>query len=1042
MPLNSVHRLTGWGLGLMAFLVYALCLAPSASFWDCGEFIAAAHWLQVSHPPGAPLYALLGRLLSLGAAPDAIAWRINLLSAMASGGTIALLYWSFIRIVRFLPSAVPKPEPTPRWMLQTAGVIGTLCFAFSDSHWFSSVEAEVYALSLFFTALTFWAGLRSLDAANGARWWMLTVFLIGLSLGIHQLNLLVIPPLVLIGWLKKHRARGWKWWLVLAGSGVLLLVIQDVLIPGCLRILAQWELFAVNKWHWSFDHPTLLALTCITLVLMLFLWVSHHRRWWLGHQLALAFTLLAIGCSSYVMISLRSGGNPWMDEGNPENMLAFERYFNREQYGKAPLWYGAHFNTPQDPEVPFLNGDTVFYQNQTTGRYEVADKGIQAVPNYLSQFQMVFPRMHGKSSVFRNSYREFSGFRGDTGSYAINDQRKTVVSPTQGENLQFFLNYQLGWMYARFFAWNFIGRQNDIQGHGGILFGNWLSGIPWLDELHLGTGDRSGNRHPNPGNNRYFALPFLLGVLGFLVHFRQGSPTFWPLLWLFLFTGAAVVVFLNQTPLQPRERDYAFVGSFYAFSFWIGIGALAILQKLRKGRLHKMAAVFLLALPGWMLWQGWDDHNRSGETMARDMAYNLLNSCAPNAILFTIGDNDTFPLWYLQQVEAIRTDVRVVNLSLLNLDWYIDQLKGRQGASAPLPIRLPTASYRNGTRDYLYLLDSESPAHQTLATCLQAATSDSLKDELENGHSVYYFPTSHLSLSVPDKRTGDTVFQWTLPQRILFKKDLLLLHILSENRWERPIYFSSFSGKGAHLGLTPFLQSEGMVDRLVPFRSTTGKTAVDKDALRDNLLTRFLWGGMERVDTVILPTTQIPEMIQNGDVFRFQLDHWNQSNSARAQSSICLLNDPPYMNETGRRFAQKMLSTFYQAAVAQLKAKDTLSATHLLHRSWEVIPIESVPEVKWRMAIAEAYLLAQNMKAAEEVMEWIAQQRIRDLEYLNARPPKFQQLLFPQISEAVEDLERLQVHFQKHFANSTVLATIETNLPKWKTQLGLPKDQR
>lgn len=1057
---NRVNYTIGWLIAALAFTVYFLTLAPTASFWDCGEFIAAAYKVQVGHPPGAPLFVLLGRLFSLGAAPADVAWRINLLSAFASAFTAAFLYWTIVRLAQRTLSLHLPLSRLQQGSLIAAGATGALVFTFSDTFWFSAVEAEVYALSLFFTAVLFWAIVRweaEAEQPGAARWLLFIAFLLGLSIGVHQLNLLAIPAILLVVFFRKFRVTPFSTALAMLISAIALWLVQTVLIPGGLALLVNWEIFVVNEWGWPFQSGVQVALSVTSVSLLLATGYSYLLMWKRIHLILLGLSLAFLGASSYTTVYLRSAANPTMDEGNPENVLTFEQYFNRDQYGKNPLWYGPHFNSPHDPDEPFLAGDTSYYPDVNTQRYRVADNGFNKKLKFHDEFQQFFPRMHSQARRHRLSYLEFSGFQGDTLSYLKDGVETEVVQPTQSENLRFFLNYQMGWMYARYFFWNFSGRQNDIQGHGGILYGNWVTGIDWIDELRLGaTKQQSPATIANKGFNRFFGLPFILGVIGFFFHFKQNKSGFWSTLWLFLFTGIAIVIFLNQTPLQPRERDYAFVGSFYTFSIWIGLGALSIIQGLSKWISHRRAlpvtlVVSALLLPSWMAFEGWNDHNRSNLSSASDFAYNYLNSCAPNAILFTVGDNDTFPLWYLQQVEGIRTDVRVINLSLLNIDWYIDQLKQPTDQAAVLPISLSSDDYRAGTRDYLYTVDSSPDGgYKDLQGIIQEVRKEEWQMNQENGHVVYLLPATLLSIPIPAnlapsqfqlQENLDSVITWKLPNEVIFKKDLLLLDIIAQNQWKRPIYFVAESGKKAHLGLTPFLRSEGLVDRLVPARNKDQGNWVHTQKLTQSLLHDFKWGGLANCDSLYFEASNPPTGEDLAGLFPFQVKQGNTGTHGKTDGKWLVKSPKPaYANQTVRQMAKSLLTNFILAASGQLIAGDTNQALKLLDKSWDVLPRETLPQAHDRISIAQLYCQAKASEKATQVMAWIAEQRNADLKHYLDKSPFYQNLVFNQIDQALEDLKQLQKLSEKHLPGSDLSSQIKEDLKHWQALI-LPSGQ-
>lgn len=776
---KQLNILLGWLSFLIAAITYISTIEPTASFWDCGEFIASAYKLEVGHPPGAPLFMIVARIFSLFAFGDVtkVAMMVNLMSALASAFTVLFLFWTITHIAKKIVTGV-KGNVTQGKMaaILGSGFVGALAYTFSDTFWFSAVEGEVYAFSSLFTAIVFWAILKWENVADekyANRWLIFIAYLMGLSIGVHLLSLLTIPAIVFVYYFRKYKPTTKGIFLAALISIITLGSIQYGIIPGIVSTASQIELLFVNSfglpYHsgiifyalllivslvggllYTYKKDEVIKTTVFASVALIFLgipfaagnillnliflgglvygiyYLSKNQKAVLN-TILLAATVIVIGYSSFTMIVIRSIADPPMDENNPENLFSLLSYLNREQYGNAPLLYGQYYNAPVEEQKDGKN----FYTKKD-GKYVVTN----TMPEYIydSRFETVFPRMYSSQGNHVSGYKSWANIKGKP--VTVQNRRGEAeqrMKPTFFENLKFFFKYQIGHMYVRYFMWNFAGRQNDNQGHGGYTKGNWISGIKVLDEVRLGNQDKlPDTMKNNKARNTYFLLPLILGIIGLVYTYVIRPKSFWVILLLFFFTGIAIILYTNQPPYQPRERDYAYAGSFYAFAIWIGLGVLGIIHEIQKaiavepaietrpgvyaykektkistGLAVAMTALFLLLVPGIMAKENWDDHDRSGRYTARDFAYNYLQSCAPNAILFTYGDNDTFPLWYAQEVEGIRTDVRVVNLSLLATDWYIEQMKRKAYESEPVPFSMTKDQYIQGKRDIVPVTDNQ-----------------------------------------------------------------------------------------------------------------------------------------------------------------------------------------------------------------------------------------------------------------------------------------------------------------------------------------------
>jgi hypothetical protein len=883
------NNILGWLTFLIAASVYLLTIEPTVSLWDCGEFIASAFKLQVGHPPGAPLFMIIARFFSLFASDvDKVAKMVNAFSALASAFTILFLFWTIthlaFKLLAYRHSFIGTPDPeqlstTDKIIVLGSGLVGALAYTFSDTFWFSAVEGEVYASSSLFTAVVFWAILKwenEADFKYANRWLILISFLMGLSIGVHLLNLLAIPAIVMVYYFRKHEVTAMGVIKALLVSLLLLAVMMYIMIPGVVWLASRFELIFVNGFGAPYNTGVLIYLALLIGGLAYGLWRTYRRKNVVMNTILLMGTVIIIGYSSYATIILRSMANPPMDENNPETVFALQYYLNREQYGDRPLISGQYFNAAPSG---IKEGKPTY--SPINGKYKITNRKLSY--QYDSRFTTLFPRMWSSENEHIDSYIEWGNLKEnrlyeprrnsqneivrDNNGNVVYDRNSPKNPPGFLNNVRFFVTYQIGHMYLRYFMWNFVGRQNDVQGFGDPINGNWITGIKFIDEVLIGKLDKLPDSDRNvPSRNTYFFLPFLLGLFGLIFQAQRDTKNFWVVMLLFILTGLAIVIYLNQTPSQPRERDYAYAGSFYAFAIWIGLGVLAIFDSLSHRFRKSIVAVIvslicLFLVPGIMARENWDDHDRSGRFTARDIAYDYLMSCAPNAILFTNGDNDTFPLWYAQEVEGIRTDVRVVNLMLLNMDWHIDQMKRKAYESEALPISLTPDKYINGTRDVVFVQDRINKSAD-LKDILTFVSSDlpQAKVETSSGTKFNFIPTRRFRLPVDttivlmngtvlpaDRDKIVPAIEWTYNKNNMGKSALIVLDILANNNWKRPIYFASLGHEGT-LGLENYMQLEGFAYRLVPIQSQSigryeaGRIATE--ILYDNLMNKFRWGGI------------------------------------------------------------------------------------------------------------------------------------------------------------------------------------------------------
>ncbi len=942
---RRANILTGWIVFLASAIVYILTKEPTASFWDCGEFIAAAYKLEVGHPPGAPVFMLLSRFFSLFASsPGQVAKWINTVSALASALTVAFLFWTITHLARKIPGRNGELTPGGIVAVLGGGLVGALAYAFSDTFWFSAVEAEVYATSSLFTALVFWAILKWENIAGkpgSNRWIVLIAYLMGLSIGVHLLNLLAIPAIVMVYYFRRYEPtrKG-----ILASLGVsvlLLLVMLYIIIPGIVKVAGIFELITVNGLGLPYNSGAVIFTIAAAGILGYLVYWSHRRRKVLLNTILVSFSVIAIGYYSYGVILIRSMANTPMEQNDPETVFSLLDYLNREQYGSSPLIRGQYYN------APILSGDKGKpIRTKIDGKYEITAYRQKLV--YDERFMTVFPRMWSSEPDHKEAYQKWGRVKGRAISVTYPDGESEVLrKPTFGENLRFFFRYQVGHMYLRYFMWNFSGRQNDLQGYGEVYRGNWISGIGFIDDARLGPQERlPGILRDNPARNRYYMLPLLLGLAGALFHYRRHEKDFWVVLLLFVMTGLAIVVYLNQYPFQPRERDYAYAGSFYAFSIWIGLGALSlstILKKHSRGIL--VPALFtllcLVLVPGIMARENWDDHDRSGRFTARDFAYNYLNSCAPNAILFTNGDNDTFPLWYIQEVEGVRTDVRVVNLSYLSADWYIDQVARKAYDSDPVPFAMKENQYRTGKRDFVYLVDRiEDYVELSEAMAFLRSENPRTKTIGNSRERIDYIPARKFRIRVDRERilaTGtvrpeqaDRIvpeMRWEIPSSGIMKNEVMVLDLLDHNDWERPVYYAVTVSRDLYMNLQEYFQLEGLAYRVVPVRQSPSRGqigSIDTEILFDNMVNKFRWGG---------------------------------------------ITDPSvYLDENNRRMLINFRNNFGRLAEACLAEGDTAEAKAALDRCMEAIPSHAAPFDYFMVPIIESYFRVGEVAKAREYM--------------------------------------------------------------------------
>lgn len=886
MSFKRINNVTGWAICIIACAVYIMTMEATGSLWDCGEFASSAYKLQIPHPPGAPLFVLIGRLFMVPFDAAHAATGINLMSALASGFTILFLFWSITHFARKLVMKDGAELNNEKiYGIMAAGVVGALAYTFSDSFWYSAVEGEVYALSSFFTAVVFWAILKweqNVDAeqqdgvkgrfTKADRWIILIFYLMGLSIGVHLLNLLTIPAIVMIYYFKRYE-KITKWgifWAFVVGC-VITGLVQKAVVVWTIKAAGNFDIFFVNDLGLPFYSGFTFCFILIAALVYFGLRLAARKNWNFLKLGLWSFVFMLLGYSTYFTTLIRSSANPSVDMFNVDNPVNLVGYLAREQYGDWPILYGQDFTAqPEEQNIK----ETYIKSN---GRYEKNGRKIETI--YSSADMHLFPRMWDQSND--QGHADYYGNWMGIGK----DQRtgEWERAPTMSENIQFAMAYQVGWMYMRYFMWNFAGKQNDIQGvyMGNVRDGNWKTGISFWDNARLGDQKMMPDSlKNNKANNKLFALPLILGLLGLVYQVMRDKKDFLIVGLLFFFTGLAIVFYLNQAGNQPRERDYAYVGSFYAFAIWIGIGVLYVKELL--GRLIKntmtagliAGALCLVAVPVLMASQEWDDHDRSNKTLARDLAKDYLESCAPNAILITFGDNDTYPLWYAQEVQGIRPDIRVINSSLMGTDWYINQLRYKVNESDPIDPLWTAAQIEGATRDVVYSpeglygsnatylnnfrkkagLTNDPAQPMDLYTMMKdfAGSDDPSKVEQgRDGSVLHIFPSKRVSVPVDidvvrkngtvnatDSVLSQIVFD--IPKNALFKNDAAILNIIAANKWKRPIYFTSQGG--GDLGFQQYMRQDGMTYRLVPVYNSD----VNEAWCFDNMMTKFASGNADK----------------------------------------------------------------------------------------------------------------------------------------------------------------------------------------------------
>lgn len=958
---QRLNNLIGWLVFFIATATYALTVEPTGSFWDCGEFIAVSYKLMVPHPPGAPFFLLVGRMFSLLAGSDVtqVAYWVNMVSVLSSSFSSLFLFWSITLLARKLILEKGQEMTTGQMVgVLGSGLVGSLAYTFSDSAWFSAVEAEVYAMSSFFTALVFWAILKwdaVADEPYADRWLIFIAYMMGLSIGVHLLNLVTIPALAYVYYFRRYSVSTKGLLYTFGISLVILGIVQVGVITGLPSVANSFEIFFVNGLGLPFNSGIIFFVLLFLGALVYGIRFTIQKKMVLANTALICFSFVLIGYASYGIILIRSNFNPPIDENNPENAISFVSYLKREQYGDRPLVYGPQYNaSPVDTK----EGDPVYIKGND--KYEIVDR--KSVPVYASKDKTLLPRIYSPQGNHIAAYKRWIKLPADP-----------EAKPSFSQNLAFLFKYQIGHMYWRYFGWNFVGREGDYQ--DASVLG------PFASDKGLPESVTS-----NWGRNRYYALPLLLGIAGLLFQFnRKGQHAFIVGL-LFFFTGIAIVLYLNQPPVEPRERDYTFAGSFYAFCIWIGLGVLAladILEKIikNKGLASGIATILALLVPTVMVKAAWDDHDRSDRFHSVDSAKNLLNSCAKNAILFTGGDNDTFPLWYAQEVEGFRTDVRVCNLSLLGTDWYISQMKEQAYESTPLPISLEQKDFIQGKNDYIPFYENKNVASGMdlkLLMKLIQQENPAIMVGTQGGKSIASYPTKTFFLDIDsaavskmdwvsekDKKRIPKKIQWTIGKAALYKNDFLVLNMIANTDWSRPIYFSTTLSSASYLNMKPFMQLEGLAYRLTPFyNSGASEGVVNVPVMYDNMMTKMFWRNLDN-----------PNVYYDENYKRFPLNARKSFYMLASQ----LINEAQMEGDT----ALKNLT-----AQAEGRKSKMQMAREVLDHCFKIMPDKATRYDVYTPQFIPLFLELGDKKMADDIASTMHKRAIEDLEYLTKNPGK------------------------------------------------------
>ena len=967
MPTLSYKKLNtilGWSVFAIALITYTLTLEPTVSYWDCGEYISTAVKLEVGHPPGAPLFQIIGAFFAMFTSDATqIAAMVNFMSALSSAFTILFLFWTITALAKKM---IPKSEEISggnMYAILGSGLVGSLAYCFSDSFWFSAVEAEVYAMSSFLMALLFWLGIRweaEMHKPKGNKWLLIISLVVGLSFGVHILSLLVIPSLVFLYIFKHFKDLSTKKFIIANIAAVAtLLFIFKFLFPFTLKYFSALELFFINTIGLPFNSGSIIAGIILVAAFYYGLQYTRKKNQVHANTLLLSVIFVMIGFSSWLMLPIRANADTTINENNPSSARELLAYYNREQYGDASVfydkYYSLYYKREQDNQKPFRDDKPKYEKDEKAGKYIIVNDFTNVLPNYKNNHKGIIPRMVDPSPSVIKNYKAITGI-----------SQSSKRRPTLIENLKFMIDFQFGYMYGRYFMWNFTGRQNDIQGNLDIHNGNWLSGIKFIDSIRLGPqSDLPSDVTNNKGRNTYFFLPLILGLIGVLYHLKNDKENFYTLLLFFVFTGLAIVFYTNPKPFEPRERDYAVVGSFYVFAIWIGFGVLALYNLLKEYAPKRVVAlgvtaITLVAVPALMAQQNWDDHDRSNRYTSHLNAKAYLDSCAENAIMFTIGDNDTFPLWYLQEVENYRTDIKLINTSLFATDWYIDQMKRKTYKADPIPSQLTHDEYKYGTLDLAYhyplpqFKDSIIPIDylmKWIQSKKEITFIETINDKMEKT-----YPTNKIRIPVDKKavlasglvkaKDADLIVPFIdieIDVDGITKNRILMLDILANNNWKHPIYFTGgASADDEYIWLKDYLQADGMAFKFVPI-----KTPLNGASLFD----------MGRMDSEL-----------NYNFFK-NID-WKNINDGKI-----------YLDTETRKNAVSFRNNMLRLADALITERDTLKAIEILDLAMDKLPVDGFLHYGMVLGYPESYYLINEVEKAREINRELANKFKENLTY-------------------------------------------------------------
>ncbi len=943
----------GWFSFAVALITYTLTLEPTVSSWDCGEYISTAVKLEVGHPPGAPLFQMLGAFFAMFSNdPSQWAKMVNFMSALASAFTILFLFWTITILVKKIVVKNGVFETGEKIAVLASGLVGALAYTFSDSFWFSAVEGEVYAMSSFLMAILFWLGLKwehEINQPRGNKWLVIISFVVGLSFGVHILSLLVIPSIVLLYFFKTYKNITLKTSAIATLISIFVLAfVFKFLFPFTLKFFSVSELFFINSIGLPYNSGSIIA--GIILISLFYFGLNYTRKKDLktANTLILSILFVMIGFSSWLMLPIRANADTVINENNPSSARELLAYYNREQYGDANVFYDKYYSysyqreqvTKIDEygnEVSVYKDDKPKYE-KINGKYEIVNNYKNVIPLYSNKHKGFIPRMVDPSC--EKAYKQIAGI-----------PARTSRRPTFLENIRFMVNFQFGYMYGRYFMWNFVGRQNDTQGHLDATNGNWLSGIDPIDEIRLGSQKSlPDDVKNNKGRNTYFFLPLILGIIGLLYHLKHDKINWYVITLFFVFTGFAIIFYTNPKPFEPRERDYAVVGSFYVFAIWIGFGVLALYDQLKTYANKKAIAIAvstfsLIAVPLLMGFQNWDDHDRGDRYTAQLNAQTYLESCDPNAIMFTIGDNDTFPLWYMQQMEGVRTDIKLINTSLFATDWYIDQMKKKTYEADPIPSTLTHSQYKLGSLDVAYhvphpqLKDSLLPLKDFMRWI--ASDHEATYIETENGQKEKIYPTNRIRVPVNKAnalkygivapKDADKMVDYidiTVDTQGLTKNRIMMLDILNNFEWKRPIYFTGGANADEeYIWLKDYLQLDGMAFKLVPIKTPNRDKSmfdmgrIDADKMYANVK-KWDW-----------------KTINNGEI---------------------------YLDEQTKRNAISMRNNLMRLSEAYIEKGDSVKAKDVLDLSLHKMPIRDFGHYSISLGYPEVYYRIGDIDKARE----------------------------------------------------------------------------